>query len=415
MSDSLLSQLTNLRRLFSDAAPQDPKVISDYAWTIVKTLNQHVNDVDSVLARQLLADCLKLNVPRPSKLYSGILSAALKVANTYTDFRFATFLRMWGIENLRPEDNERQRTQDGKSFPSLSERTARTLASQFLLHPEDRTSIDYASLFSSHSLSLHSMLVTRIKDATGKDGRKYHFITLTSPEGLEVESISNTLTPHPLCPLPEGKRHYVNIGQLYDCLLQTNATAVSGKSALALKIAYLSLQKPADFFQQEIGYIESIDSSHGHMHIYDAHSRHFVAPVLRFSKEKTGDFVRFIPITPLESKFKTAIILATVPYLSEDVKTILREIRITYINEEKGYASWELTDKSHPITELLSPLQLSHGETSPSYTSGYLSLTQVSESFHLESLPTEQPFKALVYLRRGKDKLKRPHIAKLLI
>ena len=421
MSESLLSQLSNLRRLFSETAPEDPKVISDYGWTIVKTLNQHIDEVDSVMARQLLADCLKLQIVRPSKLYSAILSAALKVASTYPEFRFATFLKMWGIEHLRPEDNERQKIQDGKSFPSLTERTVRTLANHLLLHPEERPSIDYATLLAAHRLSLHSMLVTRIKEATGKDGRKYHFVTLTSPEGLEVECISNALTPHPLHPQPEGKRHYVNIGQLYDCLLKSKASipgesssSLSSSLSFSLTKAYLSSQKPASIFPLEIGYIDSIDLNHGQMHIYDRFSRHFVAHIQRFSKEKAGDFVRFIPIIPQESKFKTAIILTTVPPASPEVQTILREIRITSINKEKGYASWTLTDESHPITELLSPLQLSQGEQSPSFTNGYLNLTTIPDAFP-SGLSIGQTLQAVVYLRRGKDKLKRPYIARILI
>lgn len=428
MPESLLSQISNLRKLFSEVTPTDSKVVSNYAWTIVKLLLQYTEEVDSVTARQLLAECLKLPIERPSQLYSALLSAAVKVANAYPEFRFASFLRLWGINNLRPEDNERQQASSPqsssslkKNFPSLVEKTTKALAHSLLLHPEDELTTELipmlqtagyqvrsSSLSSSSSLT-YPLLVTRIKEVVSKEGRKLIFVTLTSPEGLEVECISSQLQPSPLHPLPEGKRHYVNIGQLYDCLLHTKQES-SLSSSLSLKEAYLSQQKPTEVFPTEIGYIESIDQQHGHMHIYDAHSRHFVAPILRFSKEKVGDFIRFIPIIPAVSKFKTAIILATVPHpvgepaeSTSEVQTILREIRITHINKEKGYAAWELVDKTHPITELLSPLQLSQGETSPTFTTGYLNLTEeLSSSLSLSS------YKAFIYLRRGKDCQKRP-------
>lgn len=406
--DHILVHLTNLRSLYAEATPSDPKTISDYAWTIVKALLQHCEEIDSVTARQLLAESLQLPTERPSALYSALLAAAIKVANTYPEFRFSTFLKMWNITNLRPEDAVRQQAKDGKSFPSLTERTAKALAHSLLLHPE--TAENGFDLFlANNGIVILPMLVTRVKEAVGKDGRKYRFVTLTSPEGHEVETISHNLQISPLMPLPEGKRHYINIGQLYTCQLRKKTSATD----VTLHEAFLSYKKAAEIFPAEIGYIEAIDATHGHMHIYDAYSRHFVAPVQRFSKEKAGDFIRFIPIVPQESKFKTAIIQSTIPSLSPssvlslpEREHLLREIRITHINKEKGYAAWELVDKSHPITELLSPLQLSQGETSPSFTSGYLNLTE-ELSLSLSS------YKAFIYLRRGKDRQKRPHIARL--
>lgn len=466
MDTNLLSQLSELRTRLAEV-PGDSKQIYDYAWTIVKALLQHTTELDSLTARQLLADCLKLPVERPSKLHSALLSAAIKVASAYPDFRFAAFLKLWGIANLRPEDHERQQATSPqsslsssssltKSFPSLAEKTARALAHSLLLHPEDDLTADLVPLLqsagyqvrsSSSSLSLsHPLLVTRIKEAVSKEGRKYTFVTLTSPEGLEVETTSHSLQPSPLHPLPEGKLHYVNIGQLYDCLLKTKATVPADSSAgnkatvpagspsdnnatlspcaqrrvaeYHLTEAVLSKCAPTEVFPTEVGYIESIDQQHGHMHVFDAHSRHFVAPVQRFSRERVGDFVRFIPIVPAVSKFKTAIIQgtvpssslsATVPSDSSEGQHLLREIRITHINKEKGYAAWELTDPNHPITELLSPLQLSQGETSPSFTTGYLNLTEELSS----SLSLSSTLKAFIYLRRGKDRQKRPHIARL--
>ena len=470
MPDSLLTQLQNLRQLFAEALPEDSKTLNDYAWTIVKALLQHTTELDSLTARQLLADCLKLPTERPSGLHSALLSAAIKVAAVYPEFRFAAFLKLWGVQNLRPEDYQRQQATvpagspagslpvsrsfpagnpqvsssfaAGKSFPSLAEKTTKALAHSLLLHPEDELTANLVPLLQSAGYVITNspfkgdkrgslfMLVTRIKEAVSKEGRKLIFVTLTSSEGLEVECVSSQLQPSPLHPLPEGKRHYVNIGQLYDCLLKTKATVPAASpsgikatvpagspAGITLTEAYLSTRKPTEVFPTEVGYLESIDQQHGHMHVFDAHSRHFVAPVLRFSRERVGEFVRFIPIVPAASKFKTAIIQGTIPgsVLSlPEREHLLRDIRITHINKEKGYAAWELTDKEHPITELLSPLQLSQGETSPTFTTGYLNLATVPDGSPSGfSVPLREGWEgsAFIYLKRGKDRQKRPHVA----
>lgn len=442
MEESIVSKLTTARKLFAETVTDDPRVVSDYGWTIVKALLQNLSEIDSVTARQLLADCIKLPLKRPSKFHSALLAAAEKVALTYTDFHFATFFKMWGMENFRPEDKEHRVSADGKVFLSLEERAARSLAFSLMFHPEDRQLLQTAGFedfISSFHLSLLTMLVTRIKQATGKDGRKYTFVTLTSPEGTEIECISQTLKASPFLQ-SKDKRHYVNIGQLYDVVLRSKASVPkasasganatvpdaspsSSKPAFSLLSSCLSSQHPSEVFTTEIGYIEHIDTEHSHMHVYDSRSRHFVAPVQRFSREKEGDFVRFIPIIPEASKFKTAIILATVRSSSDEVQSILRDIRITSINKEKGYAAWELVNKDTPITELLSPFQLSQGETSPSFTTGYLNLATVpnaSPSGSTATVPDASAsvivgitFRALIYLKRGKDNQKRPYVAKL--
>lgn len=418
MADNLLTQLANLRKQYSETTPDDPKAISDYAWTIVKALFQHTAEIDSITARQLLAECIKLPIARPSKLYSAILAAAVKVANLYPDFHFAVFLKIWAPVNLRPEDSERQSRQDGKSFPSLKEQTSKALAQSLLLHPEDRTN-DWAQTLlkelCGEAFSFQAMIVSRIKEAVGKDGRKYRFVTLTSPEGLEVETISHSLQLSPLHVLPDDKRHYVNIGQVYDVLLQYK----EGNIKPSLSHAYLYNISAAEYFPVETGYIEAIDPNSQMMHIYDRYSRHFVAHVLRFSHERVGDFVYFHPIVPSKSKFKTAIITGKAPCpipqtqgANSEQPSLIRAVRITNINKEKGYAAWELIDQSHPITEQLSPLQLSQGETSPAFTTGFMKLAPDSANSQLE-LTTGQTLQAIIYLKRGKDRQKRPYVARI--
>lgn len=441
MPESIQSHLKRLHELYCDALLDDPKAMRNYVWTVAKQLFLHAKVVDSLLCRQLLADCMKLQVERPSRLYSSLLLGAIKVARTYPEFRFTAFLNMWGIEHLRPEDYQHDVAKDGMTFPSLAERTAKTLGNSLLLYPVMTSSGPAPSaaeaspsrpilgaggfepFLAQFGFRVLPMLVTRIKQAVGKDGRKYRFVTLTSPDGLEVESISNNLQPSPLHPLPEGKHHYINIGQLYNCLLRVKQADSS--QSYSLQSAVLSDAQAMGLFPTEVGYIEAIDPKSGLMHIYDRFSRHFVAHVLRFSREKVGDFVSFIPLVPQSSKFKTAVILGSVPTPEASPAGLVRAIRITAINSEKHYAAWELIDNSHPITEMLSPLQLSLGETSPAFTTGYFSLPQEAGASTPNTSPSAVPadapsslcsgqiLRALVYLKRGKDRMKRPHVARL--
>lgn len=321
----VFARLTELRSRIPASAAADPKAVSAYVWEVTRVLLHRADEIDSVSARRMLADCLSLPVERPSKLYSSLLSAAVRVATVHSDFRFATFLRMWDIAYLRPEDHEPQKAEDGRTYPSLIERVTSALGHSLPLHSEDR-------------------------------------------------------------------------------------------EAMA---AILASPNAEDIFPTAVGYIDGIDTEHAHIHIYDSFSRHFVAPFQPTGSEREGDFVRFIPVIPTSSRFKTAIILASLPAASPEVDAILREVRITAVDRTKGYASWQLTDPSRPITELLSPLQLSAGETSPSFTSGYLSIPSLPADATALSIPTTtlgtplavgQTLQAFIYLRRGRDRLKRPHL-----
>lgn len=473
--DSILTQLAHTRQLFAEAAPTDSKTIADYAWTLVKALLRHAPEMGSKTSRQILAECLKLPLPRPSKLYSALLTAAIKVADNYPEFRFATFLRMWNLEHLLPEDQVRPPARDGKRYQSLAERAAKRLAHSLLLYPEDLTpsaphptehpsgASNFGAFLSTHNYSLMPMIVTRFIERAGKDGRKYRFVTLTSPDGFQVETIAHNLKVSPLHPLPEGKRHYINVRQSYNVLLRYKETArepyphATAKPEWTVVQAVLSTQPATTRFAATLGYIEAVDQAHHHLHVYDALSRHFVAPIQRFSRERAGDFVRFIPIVPQASAFKTAIILGTVAesdVLSQQPKTpndaatvpsasaqtfpspskegekrpqapsLIRTIKISSVNAERGYAAWELLDKSQPITERLSPLQVSKGENSPSFTGGYISLSpqrSLGASAPSNAVPTVQPselrvgqvLRALIFLKRGKDRQKRPYVAKI--
>ncbi len=98
-------------------------------WTIFKQLQ--TGKLTSLEMRGLLNQYLHLNVEKPSLLHSLILFEVVKNYAGFDDFNFTTFMRLWGPENLRPDDWKSKKAEaTGKWIPSLAERvTARLFKS----------------------------------------------------------------------------------------------------------------------------------------------------------------------------------------------------------------------------------------------------------------------------------------------
>lgn len=98
------------------------KLYPDYGWLIYYALKQ-TNLGETQNRKILLNQYLKLNLPRPSILHSLILGEAIKIEQTTPlQFRIRDFIRIWGLENLRTEDWEQYKTNEGHTLPSLVEK-----------------------------------------------------------------------------------------------------------------------------------------------------------------------------------------------------------------------------------------------------------------------------------------------------
>lgn len=94
----------------------------DFGWVIYYAL-RHTPVTQAHLRKTMIARYLKLNLPVPSMLHSLILGEAIKIEqNTPLEFRIRDFIRLWGLENLREEDWEEFRTDDGHTLPSTVEK-----------------------------------------------------------------------------------------------------------------------------------------------------------------------------------------------------------------------------------------------------------------------------------------------------
>ena len=119
----------------------DKKLYPDFGWLIYYALKQ-TNLGEAQNRKILLNQYLKLNLPRPSILHSLILGEAIKIEQTTPlQFRIRDFIRIWGLENLRTEDWEQYKTNEGHTLPSLVEKLigvyAKELKTDGIKSPDD--------------------------------------------------------------------------------------------------------------------------------------------------------------------------------------------------------------------------------------------------------------------------------------
>lgn len=86
--------------------PDDKDVNEGLGWELEKEIKIYTNDkftiADLDKIRLLLNEFLKLNIDKPSKLYSLILWRVIKISESYDKFPY--FVKEWGLENLKKDE-----------------------------------------------------------------------------------------------------------------------------------------------------------------------------------------------------------------------------------------------------------------------------------------------------------------------
>ena len=345
------------------------------AWEIYYYLKTNYKKGGSAESRMLLATYMKLPVARPSLIHSCMLAIALKIAEEYSDFRLPDFLRLWGYDSmLRPEDRERQRGKDGHTSISLMERTERARMTYALHHPDQRQGTE----------RIVSMVAVKVFETTMR-GRKTKTVKLVAQSGMGLMADAHLFPCKP----------WEIQNRVFDILLRKNTRgepAVMGVAQSGLRAENL--------FAPVVGYIDALDLNHGHYHVFDNMSRHFVAQgeIIRCEK---GQFVMFAPVIATNDKFKTAVICQT---LSDEDG--LREFgtytaTVGMIDREREFFSYTITSEIKPTPE---------GETS---LTGSARLSLLGDG--AASLRPQQEIRIVMFLRRGKDGTKRNHVAKVIL
>lgn len=355
---------------------------NDTQWSICRYLNANLENMDSQIARTLLASYMKIPTVRPSLIHSLILGIALKMSAKFPDFILPQFLKLWDYpRNLREDDTKESLGKDGRRYLSLKERTERQLQSYYLHHSEQRPTDEMSCIHHAVAVKVFS---------GDKEHKTHSMVKLVGVDGEEYVAVPKMFPCKP----------WEIQGMAFDLLV-----CYSKEGKVRVREVVLCSKHITEIFPVLTGFVEHIDESHGHFHVYDSCSRHFVAekPKVRV---KEGDFVSFIPIIPKEDNFKSAIIITMPPRQTAIREFGVRRAKVNYVDKEKGYASWELIKVQGendivPIKEI--------GTESPTFSSGFISQTAMSKCGL--SLPSVgDVLNIVVFLKRGGDKQKRPHV-----
>jgi hypothetical protein len=113
----------NLLKKILENGDHSVDVQTSLAWELYRLAKVMIGQVppNFIGAKRNLNDYFKLQVEKPSLLHTCFLQVADKLAQD-SKLNMGAFAKIWGLDNLRPEDYEAFVTEDGKVFPSLAER-----------------------------------------------------------------------------------------------------------------------------------------------------------------------------------------------------------------------------------------------------------------------------------------------------
>ena len=361
-------------------------------WKIFRYLQQNYKAMGSVMARTLLAAYMKLHIKRMSLVDSCMLGMAVKISETYSDFRFPKFLEAWGYDScLRAQDLRRETGKDGRQYLSLKERVERALQSYWLHHPDERNG-DVDGVVSMYAVKVFE------KEANGK---KRRYAKLVAANGTEFIADSHQFPCRPweIC------------GRMFGVL-----TKVSAKGNERAADIVESRKRVDEVFSVEVGYVDFVDESHGHIHVYDSQSRHFVAereniniPTGAADKFKTqnpkllipqGSFVRFCPIIVNGDHFKSAAIVGIMDKYEGRKAFGIYEAKVDYANAQDKYIRYSIESAIRYTPE---------GEI---IKGGFASTSALPDDVR-NGIVAGSHVRMILFLKRGKDGMKHNYVAEV--
>ena len=350
----------------------------DTNWKIFRYLQHNYKTMESVTARTLLAAYMKLHVKRMSLIDSCMLGMAVNISETYSDFKLPKFLEAWGYDQfLRPQDLQRQTGKDGRQYLSLKERVERALQSYRLHHPEESD---------GECEGVVSMYAAKVFEKE-KDGRKRRYVKLVATNGSELIADSHQFPCRP----------WEISGRMFDVL-----TRVSKQGNERVSDIVASRKHVDEVFSVEVGFVEFIDESHGHIHVYDSQSRHFVAEKSACSalKISVGNYVRFCPIIANGDHFKSAAILNVMDKYEGRKAFGIYEAKVEYANVKDRYIRYSIESAIRYTPE---------GNI---IKAGFASTANLPEDVR-NGMVQGSHVHLVLFLKRGKDGMKRNYVAEV--
>ena len=350
----------------------------DTNWKIFRYLQNNYKTIGSVTARTLLAAYMKLHVKRMSLIDSCMLGMAVNISETYSDFKLPKFLEAWGYDQfLRPQDLQRQTGKDGRQYLSLKERVERALQSYRLHHPEESD---------GECEGVVSMYAAKVFEKE-KDGRKRRYVKLVATNGSELIADSHQFPCRP---------REIS-GRMFDVL-----TRVSKQGNERVSDIVASRKRVDEVFSVEVGFVEFIDESHGHIHVYDSQSRHFVAEKSACSalKISVGNYVRFCPIIANGDHFKSAAIVSVMDKYEGRKAFGIYEAKVEYANVKDRYIRYSIESAIRYTPE---------GNI---IKAGFASTANLPEDVR-NGMVQGSHVHLILFLKRGKDGMKHNYVAEV--
>lgn len=350
----------------------------DTNWKIFRYLQNNYKTMGAVTARTLLAAYMKLHVKRMSLIDSCMLGMAVNISETYSDFKLPKFLEAWGYDQfLRPQDLQRQTGKDGRQYLSLKERVERALQSYRLHHPEESD---------GECEGVVSMYAAKVFEKE-KDGRKRRYVKLVATNGSELIADSHQFPCRP----------WEISGRMFDVL-----TRVSKQGNERVSDIVASRKHVDEVFSVEVGFVEFIDESHGHIHVYDSQSRHFVADKSACSalKISVGNYVRFCPIIANGDHFKSAAIVSVMDKYEGRKAFGIYEAKVEYANVKDRYIRYSLESAIRYTPE---------GNI---IKAGFASTANLPEDVR-NGMVQGSHVRLILFLKRGRDGMKHNYVAEV--
>ena len=348
----------------------------DTNWKIYRYLQNNYKKIGSVTARTLLAAYMKLHVKRMSLVDSCMLGMAVKISETYGDFKLSKFLEAWGYDScLRAQDLQRQTGKDGRQYLSLKERVERALQSYRLHHPEE---------CNGECEGIVSMYAAKVFEKE-INGRKLRYVKLVATNGSELIADSHQFPCRP----------WEISGRIFNVL-----TRVSKQGNERVSEIVASAKRVDEAFSAEVGFVEFIDESHGHIHVYDSQSRHFVADKSAHTalKISVGNYVRFCPIIANGDHFKSAAIVSVMDKYEGRKAFGIYEAKVEYANVKDRYIRYSLESAIRYTPE---------GNI---IKAGFASTANLPEDVR-NGMVQGSHVRLILFLKRGKDGMKHNYVA----
>ena len=350
----------------------------DTNWKIYRYLQNNYKTIGSVTARTLLAAYMKLHVKRMSLVDSCMLGMAVKISETYGDFKLSKFLEAWGYDScLRAQDLQRQTGKDGRQYLSLKERVERALQSYRLHHPEE---------CNGECEGIVSMYAAKVFEKE-INGRKLRYVKLVATNGSELIADSHQFPCRP----------WEISGRIFNVL-----TRVSKQGNERVSEIVASAKRVDEAFSAEEGFVEFIDESHGHIHVYDSQSRHFVADKSAHTalKISVGNYVRFCPIIANGDHFKSAAIVSVMDKYEGRKAFGIYEAKVEYANVKDRYIRYSLESAIRYTPE---------GNI---IKAGFASTANLPEDVR-NGMVQGSHVRLILFLKRGKDGMKHNYVAEV--